>query len=216
MDPIARHYASCCREDPDDLLQVGRLGLVTAALRFNPRHGVAFRSFARPMIRGEILHHLRDHLHPVRPPRGLVELRDRVVRCQWRYRKKHGREPSFRVLQQELGVDAMALEEATGLCRRRPLSLADKRVEPQCSRAVPAEDAVWIDQCAMLVHLGLAELEQEARSLLVAVHYQKRSLRGLARDAATHPMCIQRKVKRAEAQLRRILEIKGLRGEQLT
>ena len=214
VEPIALHFANRCWEDPDDLLQVGRLGLICAARRFDPQRGVPFKAFAKPVIRGEILHHLRDRFHLVRPPRAVAELRDRVVRCQWTYRQKYGREPSRETLQQELGVDGAHLEQATVFCRQRPASLTEVRAEPPCRRG-SATDAIWADQCSALVRRGLAQLEQDKRWLLVAVHCHKRSLRSLARDAATYPMCIQRQLKRAEAQLRQILETQGVCSEQL-
>ena len=215
VEPVAWNLSRRCREDLEDLVQVGRLGLVTAALRFDPGRGASFKPFANTTIRGAILHHLRDRSHPVRLPRRLIELGDRVARCQWRYRKQHGAEPTLKELERELGVGAAVLEEATVHCRRRPLSLSDQRVVEPHSRDVSPEDAVWTDQCVTLMRGGLAELEQEARSLLVAVYYQRRSLRSLARDAATNPMLIHRRVKRAEAQLRRVLETRGFRSEQL-
>ena len=215
VEPVAWNLSCRCQEEMEDLVQVGRLGLVTAALRFDPGRGALFKPFANTSIRGAILHHVRDRSHPVRPPRRLIELGDRVVRCQWRYRKQHGAEPTLKQLERELGVSVAILEEATVHCRRRPLSLSDRRVAEPHSRDISPEDAVWADQCVTLMRVGLAELEQEARSLLVAVYYHKRSLRSLARDAATNPMLIHRKVKRAEAQLRRVLETRGFRSEQL-
>lgn len=43
----------------DDMIQVGRLALVEAAERFEPRRGVTFAIFARYRIRGAIIDHLR-------------------------------------------------------------------------------------------------------------------------------------------------------------
>src|ERR1700760_598404 len=55
--------------DLDDLVQVGAVGLIKAADRFDPGRGVAFSAFAEPTIEGEIRHHLRDRSAPVRIPR---------------------------------------------------------------------------------------------------------------------------------------------------
>ncbi|MBL6797422.1 MAG: sigma-70 family RNA polymerase sigma factor [Synechococcus sp. BS307-5m-G39] len=71
--PIARHYARRCGIDADDLRQVGLMGLLRAAENFNADRCTAFKSFARPHIRGAILHYLRDNASVVRCPRRLQE-----------------------------------------------------------------------------------------------------------------------------------------------
>ena len=43
------------REDREDLLQSGRLGLLKAAAGFDPRRGVPFGVYAFPFIKGEVL-----------------------------------------------------------------------------------------------------------------------------------------------------------------
>lgn len=70
---LARHYASCSPESLDDLLQVGLLGLVIASRRYNSGCGKPFACFARPHVRGAILHHLRDQAWMVRLPRRQAE-----------------------------------------------------------------------------------------------------------------------------------------------
>ncbi|MFM9089173.1 MAG: sigma factor, partial [Cyanobium sp.] len=59
VPPLAHHYWKRCPEPQDDLLQVGLLGLIRAAELFRPSHQTPFSAFARPHIRGAILHYLR-------------------------------------------------------------------------------------------------------------------------------------------------------------
>lgn len=66
-----------CSEPVDDLEQIGRQGLISAAERFDPDRGVAFSSFAVPYIQGHIRHHIRDRVP--------------AVRCSWRLRSLHSR-----------------------------------------------------------------------------------------------------------------------------
>jgi RNA polymerase sigma-B factor len=67
---IARRYAGG-GEPLEDLAQVGAIGLIKAADRYDAGRGVAFGAFAAPFIAGEIRHHLRDRCGPVRVPRRL-------------------------------------------------------------------------------------------------------------------------------------------------
>ena len=71
--PIARHYALCTGQDLDDLVQVGCLGLIQACKRYEPQRGNSFTSFAKPHIRGAILHFLRDRVGLIRLPRAVEE-----------------------------------------------------------------------------------------------------------------------------------------------
>ena len=67
---IARRFAGG-GEPLEDLAQVGAIGLIKAADRYDAARGVAFSAFAAPFIAGEIRHHLRDRCAPVRVPRRL-------------------------------------------------------------------------------------------------------------------------------------------------
>jgi len=66
-------------EPLEDLVQVGAIGLIKAADRYDPARGVSFEAYAAPLIAGEIRHHLRDRCSPVRVPRRLQEDGVRVV-----------------------------------------------------------------------------------------------------------------------------------------
>ena len=48
VDPVARHYAANSGQDQEDLRQVGLLGLLRAAERFEPNRSVPFAAFAKP------------------------------------------------------------------------------------------------------------------------------------------------------------------------
>ena len=79
VPPIAQRYAKASPEPLDDLLQVGLLGLLTAANRYDASAEVPFDCFARPHIRGAILHHLRDRAWLVRLPRRQAERQHRLA-----------------------------------------------------------------------------------------------------------------------------------------
>lgn len=78
VKPIAQAYARQSRECVDDLIQVGLLGVVRATQLYNNRLGVPFAGFARPHVRGAILHYLRDQAPLVRLPRRQQEWRQHL------------------------------------------------------------------------------------------------------------------------------------------
>ena len=71
VEPLARRYAAKSGQDPDDLQQVGLLGLLRAAERYEGQRDIPFSAFARPHIRGAILHYLRDKAAVIRIPRAV-------------------------------------------------------------------------------------------------------------------------------------------------
>ena len=68
VDALARRFVTDT-EGMDDLRQVGVIGLLKAAVRFDPRRGVPFAAYAVPFVLGELRHHVRDCPWPVRVPR---------------------------------------------------------------------------------------------------------------------------------------------------
>ena len=75
VEPWVRRYSRRSAEAADDLRQVALEGLIRAAERFNGDKQVPFEAFARPHIRGAVLHYLRDCSHVIRIPRRLQERR---------------------------------------------------------------------------------------------------------------------------------------------
>lgn len=88
----------------EDLIQVARVGLVVAVRRYRPSERGSFIGFAVPTITGELKRHLRDHGWMVRLPRGLQELRPRVLTAETTLGQELGRPPTAREL--SLRVDA--------------------------------------------------------------------------------------------------------------
>jgi len=84
VEPWVRHYSRCSGEPAEDLRQVAVLGLIRAAERFNGNQQVPFAAFARPHIRGALLHYLRDQAHVIRIPRRVQEQRSAGVQPKLR------------------------------------------------------------------------------------------------------------------------------------
>jgi RNA polymerase sigma-B factor len=64
-DALARRYGAH-GIDAEEIRQVARLGLVTAARRFRRADGVDFVAFAVPTILSELKRHFREHAWSVR------------------------------------------------------------------------------------------------------------------------------------------------------
>ncbi len=104
-ESLARRYHGRGVE-PEDLLQVARLGLVKAAQRYRPESPGGFSAYAIPTITGEIKRHFRDHQWLVRPPRAIQDLRRRVSDCRGALSQALGRTVTDAEIARELGIDA--------------------------------------------------------------------------------------------------------------
>ena len=74
--PLVRRLSNRYRgaiEPPEDLFQVGMIGLLNTIEKFDPSYGTSFSSLAIPEIRGAILNHLRDHGSLIKIPRALKQ-----------------------------------------------------------------------------------------------------------------------------------------------
>jgi RNA polymerase sigma-B factor len=90
---LAKRFAG--RGQPvEDLVQVGRLGLIKAVDRFDERRGFEFTTFATPTIVGELKRHFRDKAWAVRLPRGLQELSLRIGTTISELSQQLGRTPT--------------------------------------------------------------------------------------------------------------------------
>jgi RNA polymerase sigma-B factor len=103
-DHIARRFEG--RGEPrDDLVQVARVGLVNAVVRFDIDAGSDFVSFAVPTIMGEVRRHFRDNSWSVKVPRRLKELHLRLGAATADLSQRLGRAPTATELAGELGMD---------------------------------------------------------------------------------------------------------------
>src|SRR5438067_4731327 len=91
---LARRHAGGS-EPLEDLVQVGSLGLVAAARRYDPARGVPFAAYAAPTIDGELRRHLRDRSSTVRVPRRERALAAQLRRAASATSQRLGREASL-------------------------------------------------------------------------------------------------------------------------
>lgn len=92
-------------ELPDDLFQVGCIGLIKAIDNFDLNHGVRFSTYAVPMIIGEVRRYLRDN-NSVRVSRSLRDTAYRAMQTKERLQREQLREPTVREIAVAMEVDS--------------------------------------------------------------------------------------------------------------
>ena len=101
--------------NPDDLFQVGCIGLIKAIDNFDPSLNVRFSTYGVPMIVGEVKRYLRDN-NAVRVSRSIRDLAYHSMQAREELQKQNGREPKLSEIAARVGQSpenvAMALESA--------------------------------------------------------------------------------------------------------
>lgn len=90
-------------ENPDDLFQVGCIGLIKSIDNFDISHEVKFSTYAVPMIIGEIRRYLRDH-SPVRVSRSIKDTAYKAMQVKEQLTIKNQKEPTVDEIAKELQI----------------------------------------------------------------------------------------------------------------
>ncbi len=88
-------------ENPDDLFQVGCIGLIKSIDNFDISQNVRFSTYAVPMIIGEIRRYLRDN-NAIRISRSMRDTAYRAMQTKEALTAKHLREPTVEEIAEAL------------------------------------------------------------------------------------------------------------------
>ena len=91
-------------ENPDDLFQIGCIGLIKAIDNFDTTLQVKFSTYAVPMIIGEIRRYLRDN-NSIRVSRSLRDIAYKTIYTRENYMRQHLKEPTIAEIADEIGID---------------------------------------------------------------------------------------------------------------
>ena len=110
-------------ENPDDLFQVGCIGLMKAIANFDPDKQVRFSTYGVPMIAGEVRRYLRDN-SAIRVSRSIRDVAYRVLQCKDAMTARMDREPTLEEIARELALPMEEVSQALdAVCA--PVSLYD-------------------------------------------------------------------------------------------
>ena len=90
-------------ENPDDLFQIGCIGLIKAVNNFNTELEVKFSTYAVPMIIGEIRRYMRDN-NSIRVSRSLRDTAYKAIYAKEGFVKKYSKEPTVQEIAEEIGI----------------------------------------------------------------------------------------------------------------
>jgi RNA polymerase sigma-B factor len=210
-DHIARRFDG--RGEPrDDLIQVARVGLVNAVIRFDVDAGSDFVSFAVPTIMGEVRRHFRDNSWSVKVPRRLKELHLRLGSATAEMSQRLGRAPTPTELAAELEMDRDEVVE--GLVAGSSYNTMSIDGGGSGSEEAPAIADTLGDMDANLDRIEnrealrplLASLPERERTVLVLRFFESLTQTQIAERVGISQMHVSRLLAKSLAQLRDQLE----------
>ena len=156
--------------DPEDLFQLGCLGLLKAIRGFDIDYGTRFSTYAVPKISGEIRRFLRDD-GTIKVSRGMKERSRAVQSARSSLQQVLGREPTLSELSEQTGLSAEELAAAEGA-----LSMAESLQEVRGEEQLTLEHILGDDgQEERLVEritldAAMEELPEQER-MVIALRY---------------------------------------------
>ena len=141
-------------ENPDDLFQVGCIGLIKAIDNFNLELDVRFSTYAVPMIIGEIRRYLRDN-NAIRISRSMRDTAYRAMQAKEQLLNENQREPTVEEIAKRLELPredvVVALEAIVD-----PVSLYEPlyndggdTIYVMDQLGDPNDDSNWLDEIAL-------------------------------------------------------------------
>lgn len=160
--------------EPDDLYQIGCIGLLKSVDKFDLSYEVKFSTYAVPMIIGEIQRFIRDD-GTVKVSRSLKEMANKIRRAKEDLTKVFGRVPTVNELAEHLELspeDIIMAQEAN----RNPSSIHETVYENDgdpitlLDQIADQNETKWFDQIALKE--AIHELDERER-LIVFLRYYK-------------------------------------------
>jgi RNA polymerase sporulation-specific sigma factor len=160
--------------EPDDLFQIGCIGLLKSVDKFDLSYDVKFSTYAVPMIIGEIQRFIRDD-GTVKVSRSLKETGNKIRKAKDELSKKYGRAPTITELADYLNIspeDVILAQEAS----RSPTSIHETVYENDgdpitlLDQITDQHTTSWFDKIAL--KKAIEELDERER-LIVYLRYYK-------------------------------------------
>ena len=206
-ESVARHYGGR-GQDHQDLVQVARLGLVEASVRYDPSLG-SFLGFALPTMMGVIRRHFRDRAWSVKPPRCIQENAAVVARAREDLTHELLRWPTVSELSEYLSLtedEVRAARQVDGCFQASSLDVpVGQRAESLGESLSQVETRYDLVETSLTLQPAYRQLSERDRRLVYLRFYSELSQREIADEFGVSQMQISRWLVRVLRSLRQYL-----------
>jgi len=206
-ESVARHYGRR-GQDHQDLVQVARLGLVEASIRYDPAQG-SFLGFALPTMMGVIRRHFRDRAWSVKPPRCIQENAAVIARAREDLTHELLRWPTISELADHLGLteaEVRAARQVDGCFQASSLDVPmGQRAESLGETLSTVESRYDLVETSLTLGPAYRQLSERDRRLIYLRFYSEMSQREIANEFGVSQMQISRWLVRVLRSLRQYL-----------
>jgi len=198
-------------ENPDDLFQVGCVGLLKAIANFDETKNVRFSTYGVPMIAGEIRRYLRDN-STIRVSRSVRDTAYRVLQCKEQMMRNQQREPTLAEIAKVLEIpeedvsyamDAIAtpvsLFEPVYSDGGDPLTVMDQVRDDKNT------DEQWMEHIAL--REAMRQLSEREKHILSLRFYDGKTQMEVASQVGISQAQVSRLEKSAINQLRKAISV---------
>ena len=196
-------------EDPDDLFQIGCIGLIKAIDNFDLSQQVRFSTYAVPMIIGEIRRYLRDN-NPIRVSRSMRDTAYKALSAKERLTASLHREPTIEEISAELGIKreevVIALEAIVD-----PVSLFDSVYNDDSDtiylmdqvRDIHETESNWVEEISL--RQAVARLSDREKRILALRFYAGKTQTEVASEIGISQAQVSRLEKNALGEIKKYL-----------
>ena len=198
---LAMKYTSNYYE-PEDLIQVGFVGLVKAIDRFDCRYDVMFSTYAVPMILGEIKRFIRDD-GKIKISRQLKAEMKNLKNIQQEYYNKYGKSPKISFLAKALETSSEhVMEILEAIDSLSNVESLDNTFVPEGMRG-----GYYVDEEAQNVSLmdlkaAIGELEDRERQIIVLRYFKDMTQQQIAKVMGISQVQVSRIEKKVLTRMR--------------
>jgi len=159
--------------DPDDLFQIGSIGLIKSIDKFDLSYDVRFSTYAVPMIIGEIQRFIRDD-GTLKVSRSLKETGNKIRKTRDELTKQYGRSPTISEIASVLDItkeDVVQAEDAGRSLHSIHETVFENDGDPiTLLDQMASEDTKWFQK--MTLEEAIRDLSKRER-LIVYLRYYK-------------------------------------------
>lgn len=207
LSVIRRFYDK--RESLDDVFQVGCIGLIKAADKFNTELNLRFSTYAVPMIIGEIRRFLRD-CSAMRVSRSIRDTAYKVITARSKIEHELSREATLDEIAAALDMPVAKVSDALDAISD-PVSLFDPVYHDGAETVMimdqipdkTSSDEKWVGN--VILDQAIESLEEREREILMLRFYEGKTQMEVSEEIGISQAQVSRLEKNAKASLKEMI-----------